>query len=230
MHVFKSIRVLGALMALLLPWGANAAGVYRDNCPGGNGAQVPFSGPNASPGRCILDFPAVGNTPGTATPTIVNTTAGLDFFNNGIGMVYDTSALDQLQGETYTFILVTFPTWDPNVLSVPTFLGLQGTVQIPDTTGALQIVLTGVLGGVAQTISVDLNHANCAQCVLSMADYGTQLPFPIAVETLSLSSVGRVVYRTSDPEFVGAAPEPGTVILLLGGIAAIVIRKLRRYK
>jgi hypothetical protein len=209
---------------------AFASGFYSDDCPGGGAVNVPFAGPNAFPGQCILAFPnsSPNGAPATATPTIVNTTAGLDFFNNGIGMVYDTSSLDQGQATGYTFSVVTNPTWDPSVLMVPTFLGLQGTVQIPDLTGSISFVLTGLLGGAAQTINLTLTHANCAQCTISIPDYGMQFPAGVATETLAITSVGRVVYRTSDPLFDGQTPEPGTLGLLLGGLTIVAIQKSRK--
>jgi PEP-CTERM motif len=223
-------RFLSCISACLAPGIVLASGFYSDNCPGGPAVNVAFSGNNASPGPCIIGF-ANSNPngpPATATPTIMNTNAGLDFFNNGIGMVYDTSSLDQGQATGYTFSVVTNPTWDPNVNMVPTFLGLEGTVQIPDPTGTLSIVLTGLLGGLVQTITVNLNHGNCAQCTLAIPDYSMQLPAGVATETIALNSVGRVVYRTGDPLFDGETPEPGTLGLFFAGLAAVAIQKTRR--
>ena len=221
MKALRFALLLGVL-AFLSPEAASAAGVYSDNCGVGNTA---FGGLGALPPQCILGFPAVGNTPGTAQASVVNTDAGHDFFNNGIGMVYDTSALDQGQAAGYTFTLTTNPNWDPGIALVPTFLGLLGTVQIPDTGGSIIITVTGLLGGPIQTIQVNLNHGNCAQCTLNVPNYSAQLPAGAAVETITITSVGRVVYRTSDPDFNGAAPEPGTVGLFVGGLAMIGARK-----
>jgi hypothetical protein len=231
-NILKSPSLL--LGTFLIPAIALASGTYSDNCPGGGAVNVAFPDPNAFPGTCIIGFAAAPNgPPGTATPTIVNTTAGVDFFNNGIGMVYDTSSFDQGENGGYTFSVDTNPTWDKNApLFVPTFLGLTGSVQIPDQTGSITITVIGLLGGdvfgFPQIISITLNHADCAQCTLSIPDFGEQLQSNTASETIVISSVGRVVYRTDDPIFDGEVPEPGTVGLLLGGLGAVFIGHRKR--
>jgi len=143
---------------------------------------------------------------------------------NGIGMVYDTSSLDQGQGAVYNVTVITTPTWDPTVKSVPTFLGLTGDVQIPDPTGSLNILLTGLLGGPIQAINITLTHANCAQCTLAIPSFAMQAPAVTANESLTLNSIGRVVYRTGTDTFDGAVPEPGTLALFFAGLCSILVR------
>src|SRR5262249_16105644 len=152
------------------------------------------------------------------------TNAGLDFFMNGIGMVYDTSSLDQGQGAVYHFSVITTPTWDPTVKSVPTFLGLTGNVQIPDPMGSLNILLTGLLGGPIQSINITLTHANCAQCTLAIPSFAMQAPAATANEDITLNSVGRVVYRTGTNTFDGSVPEPHTLALFFAGLCPILVR------
>ena len=53
---------------------------------------------------------------------------------------------------------------------------------------------------------------------------------PLHAQTITINSVGRTVYRTSDPEFSGSVPEPTTVGLLASGLALIAARRLRAAK
>src|SRR5262249_23481941 len=66
-----------------------------------------------------------------------------------------------------------------------------------------------------------LNQASCRQCTLNIVNNGMQNRAGVAEETLTISSVGRAVYRTNSPTFAGAVPEPSTWALMLTGVGLL---------
>lgn len=153
--------------------------------------------------------------------------AGINEFLDSISVIYDNSGFPQGNGYSAEFSVDTSPQWIPQPLepppAVPTFLRLDGNVQIPDTSATLDIALTGMLGGPALNITpAQLNHTNCAQCSLGISRSGNQFTAFHAIEVLSISSLGRSVYRTNSDAFDGSLPEPNCLALSGSGLLFLI--------
>ena len=219
------IILLGLCSALFSPstW---AAGIFDLVCNGVHLGPIAFVGPSSG----ILACPAalingLNGRPGGVNGGADQTDAGLNFFIDGVALNIDLSQVAQGSANTFTAEAVSFPAWTPPPPPlIPTVLVLTGRAQIPDPTGSFNVNLSGLLGGPVPALLVgNFDHNNCNQCTLSGASFRDQLRAGVADETLTINTVGRVVYRTSSPTFEGAIPEPETLSLMTYGLSSLFV-------
>ncbi len=153
-------------------------------------------------------------------------TAGLNNFYNSININYNSAAAVQPNQTTQTGFAstITFPTWDPSVKIVDTSLTLNGAIEFPDPKASITLDLIGWLGGPPLEILKTFTSADCPPgsgfCSFRFTETNSQSVSNSALETLNITSVGRVLYQNNDT-FVGAAPEPTTFALLGLGLAGL---------
>lgn len=181
-----------------------------------NGDNGAFLGPFAPVQVC-----AAGNMRTTQT---VGGTAGLDFFLNTIDINVDNTLAAVGENHTVVGRSTTNPTWD--VLNTLTFLRLDGTVRIqpqgPNDNPSVTITLTGMLGGPALQIgALVFDKTSGCPCTLFIPIAGVQAIAAAAVETITVSTVGRGSYRASGtPTF--SSPEPAALSMVGLGFAFIL--------
>jgi hypothetical protein len=169
--------------------------------------------------------------------------AGLNNFLNTIDVHYNTAAAHvagYAAGNSWSDAVSTYPTW--NVNTVPTLLTLNGRVEFPDPNASIILTLTGLVGGAQLVITEEFTSGACppgaANCYVISAGSGFQsFSFTnsnvqdvaaVAQETISITSVGRVIYQNNDT-FVGVVPEPSSIFLVGSGylgLFGVVRRKI----
>jgi hypothetical protein len=124
------------------------------------------------------------------------------------------------------------------VSEVMASLLLTGAVEFPDAIsgeGSITFTLNGGLGGdELLSVSLTVNYSQCPSgfCALSSIaptvagvaypETGLLPVGPTAIEWLSISSTGEVIYEAGDPNpFVAATPElPSLILFATGGLLA----------
>jgi hypothetical protein len=166
-------------------------------------------------------------------------TGGNDSFLCTINMNINTS-LNQPSGAQPIFDYTGGPatanwTWD--TAPVSGLLSLTGSIEFNDpnlTSDWVELILTGYLAGVQvaqiDTGIISANGVAGFQSVAQSVNWGPVAPGTPATETLEIAGMGRVIYQNDDV-FVGAVPEPGTMIAgatLLLPFGASALRMLRK--
>jgi len=209
-----------AILAVSGPVSMQGAGIFVEPC----GNNQNFVGATSSVFQC-----SIGNT--TATNAIGGSAgaAGLDYFVNHLSPIHFYGDTDAFAGAA-TWTVTTNPSWGPNVVKVPTFLELDGSVKLQGPGSVLAITLTGLLGGAAQVIARTFSWSGApSEDILAIQSFAEQLPAGAAVETLTITIVGRARYDVDgSPVFSGAAPEPSTLVTLGGALAALLTWRYKR--
>jgi hypothetical protein len=206
--------LLLAFTALLSWFGSEARAVpVTVTCDG----EAPVTGDvvvNAFPGG------------GSATVDADSSTAGPNNFYNSIHMNLNTAAGVAPGNEaphSTVAVVTTHPTWDYS--PVNTSLTLNGGVQFSDPNDdndKIILTLTGLLGGPQLTITYTITASDYRAAKkdingfdnFSINTNGFQAASINAVETLTVNTVGRILYQNDDT-FVGA-PDVSSTFPLFG--------------
>jgi hypothetical protein len=220
-RIFPSLSAIAiAAMTAICAAPAHGAGIFVDPC----GNNQNFAGGSSTVFQCIIGNTAATNAIGGGTGA-----AGANFFVNHLSPIHfygDTDAF----AATATWTVTTNPNWGAGVVSVPTFLELDGAVKLQGPGSSLTITLTGLLGGPIQTITRTFNWTGApTEDILAIQSFANQAPAGAAVETLTIGITGRARYDVDgSPNFVGAVPEPSTIALFGAGLAALLYRSTRK--
>lgn len=216
MTTSSSLRAL--FFAAIVP-AAYGAGIFIDAC----GVNQNFAGDLATVAHCSIGSQAdnaIGGAGGLA---------GLNGFANNLSPIHFYGDHDAFN-ETATWTITTNPTWDANVTTVMTFLRLDGAVKLQGPGSSLTITLTGQLAGGAQANAGLLITRTFAwtgqptEDILNIPVFGEQFKAPDAIETLTISIIGRARYDVDgSPTFDGSVPEPSAWATAGFGLAALLV-------
>lgn len=207
------------LFLVLMP-AAYGAGIFIPPC----GPIQNFSGDIAVTSHCSLGSDAdnaIGNAGGVA---------GNNFFVNNLSPIHfygDTDNFDR----TPSWTSVTSPTWDASVITVDTFIRLDGSVKLQGPGSQLTITLTGVLSGGAQNAGLLITRSfswtgQPTEHILNISEFGKQFKGNVATEVLTIHIIGRARYDVDgSPMFDGAVPEPSAWATAGLGLAALLALK-----